>query len=118
MLPRNQSAAFFAATPFRTAPQRPPKKIVPSKMPATSASARIKKLFIAILRFVAHGFFFLGDPMPRVQAANRQPDYKQRQRPRMFARMMIVQPDAERRAEQRRHDHRPADQSHHAQPEP
>src|SRR5271157_2651443 len=36
----------------------------------------------------------------------------------MFARMVFVQPDAKRCAEQRRHRHRPADQPHHAQPEP
>src|ERR1035437_2411503 len=36
----------------------------------------------------------------------------------MFARMVFVQPDTKRCAEQRRHRHRPADQPHHAQPEP
>ena len=34
------------------------------------------------------------------------------------ARIMLVQPDAERRAEQRRNGHRPADQAHHAEAEP
>src|ERR1017187_3401190 len=36
----------------------------------------------------------------------------------MFARMVFVQPDTKRCAEQRRHRYRPADQPHHAQPEP
>ena len=34
------------------------------------------------------------------------------------ARIVLVQPDTERRAEQRRNHHRPADQPHHAQAEP
>ncbi len=32
--------------------------------------------------------------------------------------ILFVQPETERRAEQRRHRHRPADQPHHAQAEP
>ena len=56
--------------------------------------------------------------MPGIQTADRQPGNQQRQRPGMTSRMVFVQPDTERRAEQRRNDHRPADKPHHAQAKP
>ena len=71
MLPRNQSAGDLEKTPLRTVHQRPPKNIAPSKRPATKANTKIKKLFIVFLSFVVHGLVFLGDPMPRIQTADR-----------------------------------------------
>ena len=47
-----------------------------------------------------------------------QADDQQGQRPGMTSRIAMVQPDTERRAEQRWNRHRPADQSHHAQAKP
>ncbi len=52
--------------------------------------------------------------MPSVQTANREADDQQHQRPGMASWIAVVQPDAERRAGQRRNRHRPADQPHHA----
>jgi hypothetical protein len=109
---------LFVRNAPRTVHQRPPKKTAPSPTPATHASARVNVSFIVILLFLPHRLVFLGDPVPRVQTADRESGHQQRQRPGMLARMVFVQPDAERRTEQRRNDHRPADQPHHAQPEP
>src|SRR5664280_1973553 len=53
-LPKNQSAGCLDETPLRTVHQRPPKKIAPSKRPATNASARVSNSFIVILLFVPH----------------------------------------------------------------
>src|ERR1035438_3069079 len=94
MLPRNQNAGDLEEMPLRTVHQRPPKKIAPSKSPAINASARNKTLFIVVLRFVVHGLVFLGNPVPRIQTADRQSDHQQRQCPWMFAWVMIIQPDA------------------------
>src|SRR5664280_3253551 len=95
-LPKNQSAGCLDETPLRTVHQRPPKKIAPSKRPATNASARVSNSFIVILLFVPHCLVFLGDPMPRIQTADREPGHQQRQRPGMLARMVFVQPDTKR----------------------
>src|SRR5581483_7924027 len=105
MLPRNHSAGRLEETPLRTVHQRPPKKMAPSKNPAAKATAGIRNSFIVALRFVLHCFCFLRDPIPSVQTSDRQPDHQERQGPRMFAWMVFIQPDAERRAEKRRHDH-------------
>src|SRR5665811_2522485 len=109
-LPKNQSAGCLDEAPLRTVNQRPPKKIAPSNIPAANASARDKNSFIVILLFVPHLLVFLGHPMPRVQTADREPGHQQRQRPGMLARIMLVQPDTERRAEQSRNRDRPPDQ--------
>src|ERR1035441_3367211 len=117
-LPKNQSAGWLDEAPLRTVNQRPPKKIAPSNTPAASAGARNNNSFIVILLFVPYLLVFFGHPMPRIQTADREPGHQQRQRPGMLARITLVQPDTERRAEQRWNHHRPADQPHHAQAEP
>src|ERR1039458_4430636 len=117
-LPRNQRAARLDETPLRTVHQRPPKNIAPSKMPAARAGSRRKVSFIAHLLFLAHFLILLIHPMPGIQTTDGQADNQQHQRPGMLSRMAIVQPDAQRRAEQRRNHHRPADQPHHAQAKP
>ena len=60
----------------------------------------------------------LVDPMPRIQTPDREAHNQQSQRPGVTSRIALVQPDTQRRAEQRRNRHRPADQSHHAQTKP
>src|ERR1035437_915298 len=117
-LPRNQSAGRGEETPRRTVHQRPPKKSAPSKTPDVHARTNISGSFIAVLLFIAHGLFLLSHPIPRIHTTERQADDHQRQCPCMLARMMLVQPEAECGAEQRRNDHRPSDQSHHAETEP
>src|SRR5664280_640362 len=117
-LPKNQSAGCLDETPLRTVHQRPPKKIAPSKPPATPASPSVRVSFIVILLSVPHGLVLLGDPIPRIQAADRQSGHQQRQCPGVLAWMVFVQPDTERCAEQRRNNDRPADEPHHAQAEP
>src|SRR5664280_3544144 len=117
-LPTNQSAGCLDETALRTVHQRPPKKITPSTAPAVNASARVSVSFIVILLILPHRLLLLGDPMPGIQTADHEAGHQQRQRPRMGSRMASVQPDAEHCAEQRWHDHRPADQPHHAQAEP
>src|ERR1035438_5465393 len=117
-LAKNQSAGCLDETPLRTVHQSPPKNTTPTPPPAAHASTNIRVSFIVILLFVPHCLFFLGDPMPRVQTADHEPAHQQRQSPGMLARMVFVQPDTERCAEQRRHRHRPANKPHHAQAEP
>src|SRR5665647_2881768 len=80
-LPKNQNAGCSDETPLRTVHQRPPKKMAPSNMPANNASASSKTSFIAILPFVSHGFVFFRYPVPRIEAADREPSHQQRQRP-------------------------------------
>src|SRR5664279_1235914 len=118
MLPKNQSAGRSDETPLITVHQSPPKKNAPSNRPAAKAGARSKNSFIVILLFFANLFVFLGHPMPRIKTTDGEPGDHQRQRPGMLARIMLVQPDTERRPEQRRTDHRPADKPHHSQPVP
>ena len=110
-LPKNQSAGCVDATPLRTVHQRPPKKIAPRAPPASPASASVNVSFIVILLLLPHRLVFLGHPMPRIQTAEGETGHQQRQRPGPCARMASVQPEAERRAEQRRNDHRPADRA-------
>src|SRR5271156_6596704 len=117
-LPKNQSAGRWDERPFRTVHQRPPKKIAPSHAPAANASARDKKSFIVILLFVPNLLVFLGHPMPRIQTADDQADNQQHQSPGLGSGIALVQPETERRAEQRGNHYRPADQAHHAQTEP
>src|ERR1039458_2417641 len=112
MLPKNQSAGRWDETPLITVHQRPPKKNAPSNRPAANAGARNKNSFIVILLFVPHLFLFLGHPMPRIETTDCEAGHQQRQRPGMLARIMLVQPDTERRAEQSRNRDRPADQPH------
>ena len=73
MLPRNQSAGRWDETPLRTVHHRPPKKIAPSTPPASHASISVSVSFIVILLLLAHRLVFLGDPMPRIQTADREP---------------------------------------------
>src|ERR1035438_1837071 len=117
-LPRNQSAGRGDETPLRTVHHSPPKKNAPRPPPASHASASVSVSFIAILLSVPHRLVLLGNPVPRIQTADGETDDHQRQRPRMCPGMVLIQPGAERGAEQRWHDHRPADQAHHAEPEP
>src|SRR5512135_1920667 len=109
MLPRNQSAGCLDETLLRTVHQRPPKNSAPSKTPVTKASARTTLSFIMILLVPLHLLVLLIHPMPGIHTPDDQPDDQQRQRPGMPSWMAIVQPNAERRAEQRRNHHRPAD---------
>src|SRR5579864_3539395 len=118
MLVKNHSAGRGDETPLITVHQRPPKKNAPSNRPAANAGARTKTSFIVILLFVPNLLVFLGHPVPRIQTTDGKPGHQQRQRPGVRARVMLVQPDTERCAEQRRDHHRPADQSHHSQTEP
>src|ERR1035437_4589579 len=101
-LPRNHRAGCFDDRPLRTVHHRPPKKIAPSKKPTTPAKASISVSFIGILLFLPHGLVFLDDPVPRIQTADRETGHQQRQRPGMLARVVLVQPETERRAEERR----------------
>src|ERR1700722_4937654 len=98
-LPKNQSPGCLDEKPLRTVHQRPPKNIAPSKMPVTRASARLKASFIVILLSVSHFLLFLGDPMPRIETTDCESGNQQSQRPGMFARVVFVQPNTERRAE-------------------
>src|ERR1035437_8239854 len=116
-LAKNQSAGCLDETPLRTVHQSPPKNTAPSPPPAALASTNTRLSFIVILLFLLHCLFFLDDPMPRVQTADREPAHQQRQSPGMLARMVFVQPDTKRCTEQRRNRHRPADKAHHAQAE-
>src|SRR5579864_3869455 len=118
MLVKNHSAGRGDETPLITVHQRPPKKNAPSNRPAANGGARTNTSFIVILLFVPNLLVFLGHPVPRIQTADREPGHQQRQCPGVRARIMLVEPDAERRAEQRRNHHRPADQPHHPQTEP
>jgi hypothetical protein len=56
--------------------------------------------------------------MPGIQTADRKAGHQQRQRPGMASRMALSSQMTQRRAEQRRNRHRPADQPHHAQAKP
>src|SRR5471030_901283 len=94
-LPRNQSAGCGDETPWRTVHHNPPKKIAPSKPPASPASVSVSVSFIAVLRFLPHRLVLLRHPIPRIQTADRETDDQQRQRPWVRARMMLVQPDTE-----------------------
>src|SRR5664279_5517287 len=91
-LPKNQNAGRSDATPRRTVHQRPPKNMTPSNRPADNASASSKPSFIAILPFVLHGLVFFRDPVPGVEAADREPGHQQRQGPGMCPRIVPVQP--------------------------
>src|ERR1035438_673162 len=117
-LPKNQSAGWLEEKPLRTVHHRPPKNIAPSKTPITRASARLKISFIVILLLLAHLLVFFVHPVPGIQTADYQAGDQQRQRPGMPSWMVMVQPDAKRRAEQRRNHHGPADQPHHPQAKP
>src|SRR5450830_122213 len=118
MLPVNQSAGRLELTPRRTVHHRPPKKIAPSKMPATNANAKLNGSFITVLLLLVYFPVFLGHPMPRIEATEPQSDGQQHERPGTAPWIAIVQPDSECRAEQRRHHHRPSNQAHHAQSRP
>src|ERR1019366_5449194 len=118
MLPKNHSAGRGDETPLTTVHQRPPKKNAPSNRPAAHAGARNKNSFIVILLFVPNLLVLLGHPMPRIKTSDGEPGHHQRQCPGMLARIILVQPDTERRPEQRWNHHRPADQPHHPQAEP
>src|ERR1035438_5174871 len=117
-LQRNQSAGCWDEEPLRTVHQRPPKNITPSKTPVTVANTRLKASVIIILLFLPHLLVFLVHPMPGIQTADGQANDQQHQRPGMVSWMAIVEPDTERRAEQRRNNHGPADKPHHAQAKP
>src|ERR1022692_2352652 len=117
-LPKNRSAGCLDETPLRTVHQRPPKNIAPSRTPPSRASTRPKASVIVVLLFVSHLLVFLAHPMPGIQTAENQADDQKRQRPGDLSWIALVQPDTERRAEQRRDHYRPADQSHHAQAKP
>src|SRR5271166_5127175 len=118
MLVKNHSAGREDETPLTTVHQRPPKKNAPSKRPKANAGTRNKSSFIAFLLFVPNLLALLGHPMPRIQTPDGEPSHQQRQRPGMLAWIMLIQPDTERRPQQRRNHHRPADQPHHPQAEP
>src|ERR1035438_2630533 len=117
-LHRNQSAGCLDDTPLRTVHQRPPKNIAPTKTPVSRDSARRTISFVMILLFLLHLLVFLPHPMPGIRAADDQARNQQSQRPGMFSRMAIVEPDTERRAEQRRNNHRPSDKPHKTQAKP
>src|SRR5512137_2344333 len=102
----------LAATPLRTVHHSPPKKNIPSNIPASSAGASSSGSVMFVSLRVDF-FVFLVYPMPGVETAQPQTDGEQRERPRMFAGVMLVDPDAQRRAEQRGDRHRPAHQPHH-----
>src|SRR5579872_7044622 len=102
MLPQNHNAGRWDETPLRTVHQRPPKKNAPSNKPANNASVKDNDSFIRMLLFVPHLLVFLRDPMPCIQTADGEPGHQQRQCPGMLARIMSIQPDTERRAEERR----------------
>src|ERR1035438_1388786 len=79
-LPRNHSAGCLEDTPLRTVHQRPPKKIAPSTPPASHASTSVEASFIVVvLPFLPHRPVFLGDPVPRVEAAKQEAGHQQRQ---------------------------------------
>src|ERR1022692_3546612 len=118
ILPKNQSAGRVDAKPLRMVHQRPPKNIAPSKTPASRAGTRLKVSLIVIFLLLSHLLVFLVHPVPGIEAADCQAGDQQHQRPGMSSRMAIVQPDTERRAEQRRNHHRPADKPHHPQAKP
>ena len=83
-LPRNQSAGCLDETPLRTVHQRPPKKIAPSKTPATNASTRVRVSFIVILLFVPHLPCLPWRPNARhSNSRSIKPGHQQRQRPGM-----------------------------------
>src|SRR5271167_5250320 len=91
-LPKNQNAGSSDDTALRTVHQRPPKKMAPSNTPTDNASASNKTSFIGILLFLPNGFVFIRYPMPRIEAADREPRHQQRQRPGMRSRIVPVQP--------------------------
>src|SRR3990172_9573945 len=91
-LPKNQSAGRGDEAPLLTVHQSPPKKIAPRAAPATHASASISVSFTGIVLFLPHGTVFLGDPVPRIDTAEREPGHQQRQRPGVRSRMVFVQP--------------------------
>src|SRR5580704_6381959 len=111
-LPANQNAGNWDETPLRIVHQRPPKKIAPSAVPASQASARVRVSFMVAILFVIHCLVFLRNPMPRVEAAKREAAKQQRERPGVGSGMAPVQPDTERYAEQHRHGYRPPDKPH------
>src|SRR5271169_4330210 len=117
----NHSAGCLADTPFNTVHHRPPKNIAPSSKPASNARASCTSSFIfrlpvlVYLPILVYLPVFFGDPMPRIQAADDQADYQQRECPGMDTRVTLIQPNTQRRTEQGWHRYRPADQAHHAQ---
>src|SRR5476649_1843185 len=94
ILPKNQSATCLDEAIWRTVHQRPPKKIAPIPKPAIHASNNVSVSLMVIFLFFAHGFFFLGDPMPRIEATDHESCHQERQCPGMLARIVFVQPDA------------------------
>src|SRR5271154_3732589 len=94
---------------------RPPKKKAPSKAPASKAKARAGT---SLIRVLLHFLIFRLDPKPGSETADDQAEEKEHQRPRERARIVRVDPDTERRADQGRYHHRPADHPRQAQAEP
>ena len=118
-LPRNQSAGWEDRTPLRTVHQSPPKKMSPSIPPPSPANATIEWFIHGDLPLLAAWPCLPWRPNAR--HSNSRPRARPRgapKRPGMRARIMLVQPHARRRAEQRRDVHGPADHSRHAQAEP
>src|SRR5664279_1758150 len=99
MLPKNQNAGCSDETPLRTVHQRPPKKMAPSNRPANNDSASNKTSFIGILLFLPDGFVFIRHPVPRIEAADREPGHQQRERPGVLSWIVPVQPHTERCAQ-------------------
>src|SRR5476651_801299 len=98
-LAANQSPGRLEGIPWRIVHHRPPKNIAPSTIPAAPASSSAGTSFMVIL-IVLHRLALVGDPTPCIETSKRKSRDQQRKGPGMFSGVVMVQPPAERGAEQ------------------
>ena len=116
--PRNHRAGCFEDMARPTCHHSPPKKIAPTAKPIVTDSNNPRTSLMVAPRLFVHGLIFVRDPAPSVETAQAEPGNEEGKGPRLATGVVTIEPLAERRADQSRHDNGPTDETHHSQPNP